>query len=453
MALVAASWMAVQGALARLNSSGNKGYEQFPLPKIWRRFVVLWLIGTPLLLAAGSLALSWGTSLISPLSWPFCLMSPTTMWFAPRFEQSLGSPAFYGAATLHLFLSLGLWMRARTLRAPTVPVTKKLIKARQKTIAALQALARAKQTPDFVRPTVSSQSSDVAPINTPQNAALRAATRLPIPTPTPEQERFLNRFTRFDNALLRLELRRAMGKIEWASSAREGAQVGVGLVVFFSILFPAIVVGSRLLLGAPGPRAGSLTFTDMEWMFCAAAMLGLFLTCVDVGQKTPMLYDLDRLDGSLDFLFLTPLETRAIVAGKIVPALVRGACLATAFWPALFTISILLSLGGDFRLWPFALLLPPLFWAFTARAVAWLHLIGVAKSNSKFAYFAAHLGLFAFPVLAAIGVICAAPDGPPTNWELPVALLGLLLIPLCLLDCLWPHAWSVRLLERERVRR
>jgi hypothetical protein len=557
MALVAGTWLLLQIAFARRSSMGGAGTNGFGHHPVLRWLVPLWLSGGPMLLAVVPFALSWGTAFISPISWPYCLLSPVTMWFAPRFEFSLASPLFYGAAGFHLALAGALYWRAQTLLVPdaktlaprkskaqrqaiikraarrqaasqtrttiaapeqtlaqarqnTVAAPEQtLADARQNTVAALarvlearqgapeQALAEARRTTvvalqeilearqgapeqtlaqarrgparplatlraQFIRDSETATekvavpdagNDDALEINTPQTAALRTATRVPLPTPSPEQERFLERFARFDNALLRLELRRAMGKIEWTTSARTGAGVGAGLIVFFSILIPVIVIGFSLLIGA-GPRAGagSPTFTDMEWMFCAAAVLGLWITSLEICQRTSALYDRDRLDGSLDFLFLTPLQTREIVAGKIGPPLVRGTCFLAAFWPSLLTIALLLSLGGDHRLWPFAAVLPLVAWALTARAIAWLHLVGVAKPNSKLVYCAAIGGFCALPLLAFVSGIIAFDVLSPSTWQTPAVLLLLLLTALCLLDCLWPYNWSVRVLERERVR-
>lgn len=511
MALVAGTWLMIQLALARENGVVAKGYRGHPQHVVLRWLVPLWMFGGPMLFAGVPFALSWGTAFISPLSWPYCLLSPVTLWFAPRFEFSFTSPLFYDAALLHLALAGALYLRARTLRAPLADGartrTKRQAKAqkqaliqqaaqqqatsqaqptaespkqtladaRRTTVAAFALVLEARQrvasepetftvapTPDANRKIATkekaapgAESEDALEINTPQTAALRTATRSPLPTPTPGQRLFLERFARFDNALLLLELRRAMGKTEWTTSAREGAKIGALLIVFLSILIPALVIGFCLLIGAgtsPGP--GGPTFTDMEWMFCAAVTLGLWIIGLDICQRTSALYDRDRLDGSLDFLFLTPLLTRAIVAGKITPPLVRGACFFAAFWPPLLTIALLLSLGGDHRLWLFAPVLPLVAWALTARAVAWLHLLSVAKPNSKLVAFAAVVGLCALPLALAVGVACAASAVfSPTTWTSPVVLLLLVLIPACLLDCLWPYRWSVRVLERERVRR
>lgn len=496
MALVVATWLLIQTALARESSMGGQGAEQFPQRVVFRRLVPLWMVGVPMLIAGVPFALSWGTVFVSPLAWPFCLASPSTLWFAPRFEFSLWSPLFYGCALLHLALAGLLCWHAHTLRVPvaggTRTKTKRQVKAqkrallkqsalqtraqstaaapmvdapqqtlaeaRRATVAALVMVLEARQRPE-ARPTrVKSRDGD-APvddspeINAPQTAALRTATRLPIPTPTPQQEQFLSRFAR-DNALLRLELRRAMGKIEWVGSARENSKVGAGVIVFFSIFFPAIFFVFSLL--SPPRRPGSgLTFTDMEWLYCAITAVGILLTCVDVCQKTPALYDRDRLDGSLEFLFLTPLQTREIVAGKTGPPLLRGSCFLAAFWPSLFTIALLLSLGGDHRLWFFAGILPVVAWALTARAVAWLHLVGVAKPSSKPVYFAAIGGFCALPLLLFVGALVVSDASSSSPWDnpAPLALLLLLLIPLCLLDCLGPLFWSVRVLERERVPR
>ncbi len=454
MALVAATWLTLQIAFARENSTRDKGFEPIPGGRAWARLIFLWLYGVPLLVAGVPLLLSWGKVFISPLSWPYCLLSPVTLWFAPRFSNSLNSPLFYVAATCQFALAFGLWLRARTLRAPVVSLLvppQTIEDARRETLRAFQMVLTARQSPDFV---TLPQTSDKSEVNTPETAALRTATRLPLPTPTEEQEQFLKRFAGFDNALLRLELRRAMGKVGWIGASIQGAKIGVGLIVFFSILFPSMVFIFSLLFGPAKPRAGNPpTFTDMEWIFCAIVAAFLLLTCLDIFQRSAALYDRDRLDGSLDFLFLTPLETRAIVAGKVVPPLVRGALFFAAYWPTLFTISLLLSLFGEHRLWPFAVLLPPGAWALTARAVAWLHLIGVAKTNSKPVFFAAYIGLFALPVLVGLCVMIGAPLLLLTSRpEVPALILLGVSIVLCLLDCVWPHKWSVRLLERERVR-
>ena len=465
MAPVAATWMTLQIAFAREYSTDSKGFKPVESSRAQKWLIWLWMYGAPLLLMGGSFAWSWGALLISPLSWPFCLMSPVTLWFAPRFDISLNSPLFYGAAIVHLALAALLWRRISTLRAPVVATpAQSLESARREAVAAFQMVLEARQSSDFAPRVVADAndefedfgaSEDALEINTPETAALRTATRLPLPTPTPEQERFLERFGRFDNALLRLELRRAMGKTEWIQSARQGAKVGPILIVFFSILFPSLVFLFALLFGPPKARAGTPPgFTDMEWIFFAFVGLGLFITCLEIGSRTSALYDRDRLDGSLDFLFLTPLETRAIIAGKIVPPLLRGAVFLAAYWPTFFTIALLLSLFGEHRSWPFALLAPVAAWALTARAVAWLHLLGVAKTNSKPVYFFAMLGLFAVPVFVGLCAMIGAPMLELfSRWEVPATILLLLSIALCLLDCLWPHRLSVRLLERERVRR
>jgi len=486
MALVVGTWLAVQWALAHIQTiegtwlaGGNLGWV-----------LALWFVGVPFLIAGVPPLLTWGVVFVNPLAWPMCLVSPVTLWFAPRFDTSLASPLFWSAALTQLALAVCLMLHARTLRAPVAKTAKRttrrmsaaerrkgargtpgptLEQARQATVNALQGVVEIRE--GRAAPTrlpTRSASQDKGRLNSPaspptvldtdapETAALRTVTRPPLPHPTPAQERFLRRFARFDNALLRLEMRRAMGQIDWFTNARGGAYAGVATIVVLSLVLPALYFLINLLSGGAPPRGGSPTFGGMEWVFFGLVMLGFVATSVDVCQRVEALYARDRLDGTLDFLWLSPMTTPEIVMGKVGPTLVRATLYFVAFWPALLTLAVLLSLAGDLRLWPFVVLLPPFWWALTVRGVAWFHLMGVAKNQSKLAIYASVVGLLGLLFPLGVGIVLAlspmSNDFDTANFA-PLAAFVLLSIPLCLLDCALPVAWSLRLGERERVKR
>ncbi len=477
LALVAGMWLTLQVAIARLQSvrGVTSGFGRSALD--WG--VILWLVGIPFLITAVPALVTWGVVFVNPLKWPMCLASPVTLWFAPRFAQSLDSPLFYGAAVGHGMLAGALLLYTRTLKAsegkPAKAARRRRLSAATRRKLALnpqaaqeeQALQQSREeTLQTVLEARQQQDAPTAktpapPLNTldtdaPETAALRTITRPPLPKPNAAQERFLGRFGRLDNPLLLLEMRRAMGQIDWATNARYGAEAGAIAVVIFSIVVPAIYLLMNLLTGPTPPKGSPPTFAGMEWVFAGFTLLGLVIAVADIVQKVESLYARDRLDGALDFLWLSPMTTQEIVMGKLGPPLIKATLYMAAFWPALLTISALLSLAGDYRLWPFAVVMPIFVWAFAARGVAWLHLTGVAKTSSRFALYVAGVGLGALLLPLAVGIGYAfslllgdfdTADFSPLLWWALASTVA------CLLDCWLPLAWSLRLLERERVRR
>ena len=160
-------------------------------------------------------------------------------------------------------------------------------------------------------------------------------------------ERILRRGARFDNAVLTSELRRRLRKSNWFRQWLWVSATFLALFGLFFVLPLCLEVAYRSqFIGWPQAwdkvnwadyGKGLLTTTGI------AAVLMAALCVLNAGQS----FDGDRANGTLVFLFLTPMSDRAIVWGKSVAELIYAAILLTTTLPYLLLGIALMFVGDD----------------------------------------------------------------------------------------------------------
>ena len=321
---------------------------------IWH---ILWFYGAP---AGGALLLVVAQFPVKLLV-NFFPLSPWTLWLMLR-EPNVGAHAiFWIACGAHFFLALvtGLlgWLLGRDnlATAATAETTDK------------------SELLDQLAPRTQPESAPALP---PMAQAINLA-RKPLPAPDPWMARFLSWLERFDNPLLILEMRRAL-----SINLRD---VTLALLVLQALCasVPLIVLPIVGQINGSWPRE---TFT-----FVVALMLILpAVLTVIVMSGASQCYDHDRLDGTLELLFLTPRPSREIARGKAGPFLLRAALMGILWLPT-FLLGAWLSLTTSEPLLVAAYAATPIWLcAFVVRGVAGAHWVALKKrkigaSNVSFA--------------------------------------------------------------------
>ena len=149
------------------------------------------------------------------------------------------------------------------------------------------------------------------------NAMLR---RAPLEAPQGHLQSLLLWLERFDNPLLLLETRRVIGNAVSNTLFTAWIANGIALLVFLLVL-PLVA----LYNGIPFADILPIPLSLMLIIWWAMPLLG-----IDGASRA---YDNDRLDGSLQALFLTPRTESEIAWGKLGPFVVRGALMLILFAP------------------------------------------------------------------------------------------------------------------------
>ena len=290
----------------------------------------LWFYGVPV---AGALGVAFGM-LPASVFGRVPYFSPWGLWWFLRDLNAAAHPALWLALGAHALVALagGAWAwRVGRDQISTVAAPEAVEVSAQ--IAAL-----------------APQTAQASPIPTMSAAATVRLSRKPLAAPDAWLARVLNWLARFDNPLLILETRRALLGVKLSFLAR--------FIWFVEALFAAILLVLLPLvsaLGGPsvGESAGSLL----------AIMLAIFAGCI-VGTTSGanMVYDRDRLDGSLEMLFLAPLSETEIARGKVGPFLVRALLMTLALLP-LWALGLAFCPTADQLPLTVAYLVAP-FWVF-----------------------------------------------------------------------------------------
>ena len=190
--------------------------------------------------------------------------------------------------------------------------------------------------------------------------------RPPLPAPNARLQRVLDGLERFDNPLLRLEARRVIGNA-FSGSCEIAWAVNVIAAFVLVIILPIVGLINREF---PLEFLG-VALTIMLLIWCVVPFLGL--------GGTARAYDLDRMDGSLQALFLAPRTETEIAWGKLGPYLVRGALMMLIFGPLWLAGMLAVLFGRDPFLIVVLAVAPLLVASFALRIAALSHWIALVK--------------------------------------------------------------------------
>ena len=165
-------------------------------------------------------------------------------------------------------------------------------------------------------------------------------------------EAMVARGVQADNAVLTGELRRRVRKANWCRQWLFMSVVALTIFLAFGV-FPIM-----LDLWTYGSWARiSLSFSPKDFG-AVTTIVTLILSCLVATIATlggGQSFDSDRANGALVFLFLTPMNDRAIVWGKAVVELVYASLFLSVAVPWLLLGALLSLLGGDWLMLPIAL--------------------------------------------------------------------------------------------------
>ncbi len=260
------------------------------------------------------------------------LLSPWTLWLTLRDPKIGANSAFWSAIALHLALvavSARIVWSARQM-SPQISAAPDDITWVKTTVAeAIEAYDKPQSAPaeaqlPVVKPIAKPQfESEIENADEPVvgNSARALVTRPPLEEPGRQLKRLLDWLARFDNPLLQLETRRVVGNaLAGTISSAWLANSAVALV---------------LLVGLPvvGLSNGAFPSGHLTLVLCLILLVWFVVPLLGI-EGASRAYDQDRLDGSLQALFLTPRTDAEIVAGKLGPYLARGALMLSLFAPA-----------------------------------------------------------------------------------------------------------------------
>lgn len=371
---MAAVWIAAQCA-SHAAQRAPRGSNAFAT---WH---FLWFYGGPIGGAALLLLAAFPAKSLA-VFYPF---SPWTLWLMLRDPGVGTNPIFWLAcgahATLALFTGALAWRLSRDHMTATPIATALAIVGAQGNEAVLDG--------------ITSQRPANAPA-LPKSAQTLSLTRRPLPPPAPWTARLLGWLERFDNPVFTLEMRRAI-----TGNPKESARA---LLIFQTLVASVPLLVLPLLNAATGYWASDAFALFVGLMLlvpCAAMLLGT--------SGVSLCYDRDRMDGTLELLFLTPRTSDEIAWGKAGPFAVRAALLGLACLPVFLVGAALLPTAGQSLLGAAYVGAPAWIGALTLRGIAGSHWMALKKRKIGVTdvSFVASLGV-AFCLLFEFGVILGA---------------------------------------------
>ena len=398
---IAATWL---GA-ALVTSAGTR------IPHLARAFGWfngVWFYGGPLLYVA----LHYIEFDLRPFTPQIYFLSPWTLWWTLRQPKIASFALFWPAIAAHMALiaasSVVLWRARATVigqseiekSSSAEAATPPFNDLWKEDATATQSAPDQTDEDDF-----DDENDDEAP------APVAVLGRAPLPAPDAWLRRVLEWLTRFDNPLLLLETRRVIGN---------GLQATFELARILNI---AVALLLLVILPAWGLYTGAFP-TEFAAVALAIALLVWGAVSLNGIEGTSRCYDHDRVDGSLQMLFLTPLTEREIAVGKIGPFVSRAALLL-AFYAPLWLMGLLPALFFHEPIIVVAYLLAPLFvTSFALRIATISHWTALKKRK---------IGTVSVPLVIVVGAIVAVPDefgalvvgASAGAWGLALALLGL----------------------------
>ncbi len=394
-------------------------------PRFSTAFMVwhaLWFYGGPL---GGALLLVLA-QFPAKLLKVFYPLSPWTMWLMLRDSGASTNPIFWIACAAHATLALITGALAWHLCRDRITAT-----------------ARANAPNDISEaPANEAILDDLTPATPIENApALPAATqtmsltRRQLPAPDEWTARLLIWLNRFDNPLLTLEMRRAI--------------VGSPKTLAITLLILQALVASVPLVVLPIMNRLTGVWSNDVFVLFVGLMLAFPCVAMLAGTSGASLcYDRDRLDGTLELLFLTPRTSNEIAWGKAGPFVVRSLLLGAVCVPILLAGALLLPTVGQPLLGAAYAAMPLWICGFTLRGIVGAHWMALKKrkigaTNVSFALTL----VIAFALLIELGAIILAFN----SGALAVVGASLLLSAIYAIETAWLWKLGVRELERWRL--
>ena len=168
---------------------------------------------------------------------------------------------------------------------------------------------------------------------------------------------------RFDNPILQRAFHIKWRHISMTKDLTENwlALVGFQILVFLVLLGLALLKPISLFFyggnNEYNRQAALLLLHWRSWgdaVFGAAMVLGLIINLVALSSQTKV-FDQDRKNGGMVFLFLTPLSEREIIGGYFGAALLPGAWYHSALYPAFLLAALLEIVAGKWAILPLLL--------------------------------------------------------------------------------------------------
>ena len=409
---MAAVWIAAQCASHAAQRAPRAG-------NAFATWHFVWFYGGPL----GGAALLVLAQFPAKLLTVFYPLSPWTLWLMLRAPNVGGNSIFWIACGAHGVLAIITGALAWRLGRDCITAT-----------ATATAIANA--------PDNEARLDELAPNAPPANAPALpktaqtvSLTRRPLPAPDAWTARLLEWLNRFDNPILTLEMRRAI-----TGNPREIAK---GLLVLQALVASVPLVILPVLNIATG-------FWDNNiFALCVGLMLSIPCAAILTGTSgVSLCYDRDRMDGTLELLFLTPRTSGEIARGKVAPFVVRAALLGFAFLPIFLVGALLLPTAGQSLLSAAYFAAPLWTCALALRGIVGAHWMALKKrkvgpSNVSFAISLVLL----FMLLTEAGVIILA-FNLGVLWVIAASLL---LSAIYFVETAWLWKRGVRELERWRL--
>ncbi len=409
--LPASLLMAVVWISAQASSWAAQRAPRFGLAfAIWH---ALWFYAGPLGGALLLIVAQFPTSLLVN----FYPLSPWTLWLMLRAPNV--SVIFWIACGAHLGLALLTgalaWRLGRdrlsVMALPNTPGNEALL--------------------DELTPNAPPENAPAVPAM----AANISLSRKPLPPPDAWTARLLDWLARFDNPLLLLETRRALASAAPKSFALWMLALQALVASVPTLILPAL----RQLTGYWASDAFLMFVGLLLAIPCLAMLAGT--------SGASLCYDRDRLDGTLELLFLTPRTAHEIAVGKVGPFAVRSALLGTLFAPSFVVGALLLPTAAEPLLTAAYFVAPLWVCALVGRGIVGAHWMALKKrkvgvSNASFAISL----VVAFALIVEAGaIILAFVSGAPF-----VICAALLLAAIYAVEAAWLWKRGLGALERWR---
>ena len=349
----------------------------------------------------------------------FYPLSPWTLWLMLRDPNVASNSIFWIACAVHATLAVITGALAWRLGCDHITAVKTLNTRDKEEV--LDDLTP--QTPIENAPALPSASQTVS------------LSRRQLPAPDAWTARLLVWLERFDNPILTLEMRRAI------SGALKSFAINLLILqaLVASLPFMALLL-FKALTGFWVTEAFPLLAGLMLLIPCAAMLLGT--------SGAALCYDRDRLDGTLELLFLTPRTSTEIAWGKAGPFVVRSVLLGAVCVPIFLVGALLLPTAGQPLLSAAYAATPLWICAFTLRNIVGSHWMALKKRKigANNISFAISLALLFMLLTEAGTIILAVNEG-----ALYVIGASLLLSAIYAIETAWLWKRGVREIERWRL--
>lgn len=399
----------------------NASHAAQRAPRFGNAFAVwhfVWFYGGPIS-GALLLVLAQFPAKLLTVFYPLYPLSPWTLWLMLRDTNVAINPIFWLACAAHATLAVITGAFAWRLGRDQITAVKTIGAADKEEILDELTLT----TPIANAPALPSASQTVS------------LARRQLPAPDAWTARLLIWLNRFDNPILTLEMRRAI-----SGSPKSFA---INLLVFQALVTSMPLIALPFFNMATGfwdSTIFALLVGIMLSIPCAAMLLGT--------SGGSLCYDRDRLDGTLELLFLTPRTSDEIALGKAGPFIVRSVLLGAVCVPIFLVGALMLPTAGQPLLSAAYAATPLWICAFTLRGIVGSHWMALKKRKigANNISFLISLVLLFMLLTEAGAIILAFNLG-----ALTVVGASLLLSIIYVIETAWLWKRGVRELERWRL--